>query len=119
MEAWTLQGGGGVLLMVVNDQERNVFDQGFIEASLWQKHQIRTVRASFSAISLHFTLEPGTNIGLYHGLPISIIYYRAGYTPNDYKTAQDWETREKHCCEVPLHRLPPGRSQKGAAVVVL
>ena len=34
MEAWTLQGGGGVLLMVVNDQERNVFDQGFIEASL-------------------------------------------------------------------------------------
>ena len=94
-QAWTLQGGGGVLLMVVNDQERNVFDQGFIEASLWQKHQIRTVRASLSAISLHFTLEPGTNDGLYQGLPVSIIYYRAGYAPNDYKTAQDWETREK------------------------
>lgn len=93
-QVWRLQGAAGVLLMVVNDQERNRFDQGLIEALLWQKHQISTIRASFAAISLHFTLEPDTNIGRFRGSPVSIIYYRAGYAPNDYTTARDWEVRE-------------------------
>lgn len=93
-QAWTLQGGRGVLLMVVNEKERNVFDQGFIEVSLWEKHRIRTIRASFADISLNFKLEPGTNIGNYLDLPVSVIYFRAGYAPNDYQTAHDWETRE-------------------------
>jgi len=42
--------GGAKVLMVVQPAERNVFDQRWIAAQLWEQHGIRTVRATLKEI---------------------------------------------------------------------
>lgn len=82
-----------VILMIVQDGERNSIDQRGLEYMLWQNHQIRVVRRSLLQISDSARLESGELI-LEDKFLVSICYFRAGYTPKDYPTEKHWTARE-------------------------
>ncbi|KAI9566226.1 glutathione synthase [Boletus coccyginus] len=84
------------ILFVVQPNERNVFDQRWLEYELLEKHAIRVVRqtllelattASLSGPSRTLLLTTPSNI------EISTVYLRAGYTPTDFPTEAHWTAR--------------------------
>ncbi|KAL8287348.1 hypothetical protein RQP46_003800 [Phenoliferia psychrophenolica] len=92
------------ILMVVQDAERNAFDQRALDWELQETHNIGVLRIPFSTLHLHASLSPTTSallISSHPSLPssfttpieISVVYYRAGYTPTDYPSSTSWATR--------------------------
>ncbi|OBZ71715.1 Glutathione synthetase [Grifola frondosa] len=88
------------ILFVVQDGERNVFDQRWLEYELLEKHSIHVVRQTFDQLAssasvdlhsriLHITLPSD----LHAPLEVSVVYFRAGYTPADYPTPAHYDTR--------------------------
>jgi glutathione synthase len=85
------------ILFVVQAGERNVFDQRWIEYELLQQHSIHVVRKTFDELATSASLSPSnallidTDDG--RQTEISVIYFRAGYTPTDYPTPRHYTTR--------------------------
>ncbi|KAK0549119.1 Glutathione synthetase [Tilletia horrida] len=104
------------VLFVVQPEERNAFDQRWLEYELSSTHQIRVLRATFDELSSAaspagsqtqggaslqgearklFVRLPGfsaANGG--RGVEISVVYLRAGYGPDDYpEHGSAWDVR--------------------------
>ena len=84
----------GVVLMVVQPGERNAFDQQWLQLRLWQLRRIRTVRRTLAEIAARGQLDAGCGTLTIDGHVISVVYYRAGYTPVDYPSEAEWMARE-------------------------
>ena len=90
-----------VVLMVVQPAERNVIDQRGIEYCLWREQQVPMVRATLSEVHAHAKLisrQSVRTLVLSGGrfaqpLEVSVVYFRAGYTPNDYPSDDEWNAR--------------------------
>jgi glutathione synthase len=92
------------VLFLVQDGERNVFDQRHLEYALQSSSSdlIPVFRLPFSQILNHTTLapsSPGRQL-LYHPphnpaltFEAAVVYLRAGYGPGDYPTPSAWEAR--------------------------
>eukprot|EP01059_Diplonema_ambulator_P034492 TRINITY_DN7760_c0_g1_i1.p1 TRINITY_DN7760_c0_g1~~TRINITY_DN7760_c0_g1_i1.p1 ORF type:complete len:481 (+),score=74.24 TRINITY_DN7760_c0_g1_i1:190-1443(+) len=82
-----------VALFVVQDGEKNSCDQRVLEQKLWESHGILTIRKSLGQIHEEAVLsdEGVLSIG---GKGVGLVYFRAGYTPNDYKDEKCWEARK-------------------------
>ena len=88
------------VLFVVQDGERNVFDQRLLEYALLSESGIRAFRLPF-----HRTLEdtkldsdrsllytpPHTPSTVYE---VTTVYFRAGYSPDDYPNEHSWVARQ-------------------------
>ncbi|KAJ4482475.1 glutathione synthase [Lentinula aciculospora] len=89
---------GSRILFVVQAGERNVFDQLWLEYELLEKHSIHVVRRTFDELA-HQANISHTDSVLRIELPdqsaveISTVYYRSGYTPDDFPTNTQYETR--------------------------
>ncbi|KAI5995188.1 glutathione synthase [Pisolithus albus] len=93
------------ILFVVQPNERNVFDQRWLEYELLEKHSIRVVRQTFEELATSAALDPDTRVlrltvspalsplGSLSTLEISTVYFRAGYVPSDYPTSTHYTTR--------------------------
>ncbi|KAI0831365.1 glutathione synthase [Trametes gibbosa] len=91
------------ILFVVQNGERNVFDQRWLEYELLEKHSIRVVRQTFEQLAVSAQVVPRSRIlrlklsGLLprgaESVEISTVYFRAGYTPTDYPSPAHYETR--------------------------
>lgn len=83
-----------VVLMVVQPTERNVIDQRGVDHQLWHAHGVPMVRASLGDIRRTAALS-GVRKALVLGgeTEVSVVYFRAGYTPNDYAGEAEWEAR--------------------------
>jgi glutathione synthase len=94
------------VLFLVQDGERNIFDQRHLEYALQQQSSdaepTPVFRLPFSQILTHTTLAPseGGRQLLYHpphnpGLTfeVAVAYLRAGYGPGDYASPTAWEAR--------------------------
>ncbi|KAI0362179.1 glutathione synthase [Trametes cingulata] len=91
------------ILFVVQNGERNVFDQRWLEYELLERHSIRVVRQTFEQLAVSAEVVPTSRIlrlklpGLLprgaESVEISTVYFRAGYTPTDYPTTAHYETR--------------------------
>jgi len=88
-----------VVAFVVQDPERNVFDQRHLEYSLLEDYSIRAIRLPFHRV-LEDTKLADDHTLLYTpphaaGTPceITTVYYRSGYAPDDYRGTQDWDAR--------------------------
>ncbi|KIR43083.1 glutathione synthetase [Cryptococcus deuterogattii 99/473] len=87
-----------VVLFVVQDGERNVFDQKWLEFELLEAHDIHSVRRTFSELST-LSLPSSSDLILppssqsFPSLRVAVIYYRSAYTPTDYPTEKEWATR--------------------------
>ncbi|KAI3337270.1 glutathione synthetase-like protein [Xylariaceae sp. AK1471] len=107
------------VVFLVQDGERNIFDQKHLEYSLQQQQQqpssssteqrpvatIPVFRLPFSEIQQHTRLATGSGSGsgrqlLYtppqlptHTFEVAVVYMRSGYGPGDYPDASAWEAR--------------------------
>lgn len=62
------------------------------------RHRIRTVRQSFAQLAASASLSSTNALelrlpGAREALEVAVVYFRAGYTPNDYPTQREWDTR--------------------------
>ncbi|KAI8910120.1 glutathione synthase, partial [Gorgonomyces haynaldii] len=80
------------VLMVVQPVEFNIYDQRWIEHTLFERHQITLVRATLSDIQAKGSVE--NNAFYLDGTEISVCYFRAGYSPKDYPTENEWQARK-------------------------
>ena len=89
------------VLFIVQDPERNIFDQRHLEYST-QAQGIRVFRLPFSRVLSHTSI-PGENPKrpLIFSPPqqpgkhyeVAVLYFRATYTPSDFPSARDWDAR--------------------------
>ncbi len=82
------------ILFVVQPGERNVFDQRYLEHRLWNGHGIRVLRRSLAQIQSSSSLDSHTGALLLEHTEIALVYFRAGYTPDDYPGEAEWSARE-------------------------
>ena len=104
--AYVQQGGSpdAVVVFVVQDGEANSVDQRLLEYGLWDQHGIKVLRRSLGELHrcaslnedgqgrkrLQLRLEGSADV------EVSVAYYRAGYTPDDYKEGSEspeWAAR--------------------------
>lgn len=87
------QGKGSVILFVVQPayKERNWIDQRHIEFELWKSFKIPVVRLTMSEVVAQCTIKDGNLV--HDGKIISLVYFRAGYTPLDYENGDEWDAR--------------------------
>lgn len=87
------------VLFVVQDPERNVFDQRHLEYALLEGHGVRSFRLPFGETLSHTQLASDRTL-LYTPpsspsmtYEVSTVYFRAGYSPDDYTKEEDWAAR--------------------------
>ena len=80
------------VLMVVPENERNVFDQRWIEFQLLKLHHIRTVRHTLDELAEIAALDDSKSLFV-SGRHVAVVYYRAGYTPEQYSSERTWTAR--------------------------
>eukprot|EP00026_Physarum_polycephalum_P008560 Phypoly_transcript_08648.p1 GENE.Phypoly_transcript_08648~~Phypoly_transcript_08648.p1 ORF type:complete len:467 (+),score=77.63 Phypoly_transcript_08648:80-1480(+) len=80
------------IIMVVQKGERNKWDQRHLEYRLFQWHGVKVMRATLTDIHEKGSLNEAKEL-VYNGKKISVVYFRAGYTPNDYPTENEWDAR--------------------------
>ena len=91
------------VIFLVQDGERNIFDQKHLEYSLQSSTSliIPVFRLPFSQIQEHTYLANGAGRQLLytpphfpaHTFEVAVIYMRSGYGPGDYPDARAWEGR--------------------------
>jgi glutathione synthase len=82
-----------VVMMIVQPGENNVYDQRWIEQQLLQRHGISLIRRTLKQVHERATLN-GSGELVMDSMVVAITYYRAGYTPNDYPTEDEWSARK-------------------------
>lgn len=84
-----------IVAFIVQSGERNVFDQKILEYNLFKNYGIKSVRLTLHEIHEKTHMDPDSK-RLYLASTqqeISLVYFRAGYSPNDFTTQQDWSNR--------------------------
>jgi len=83
----------GVLVMVVQPDERNAFDQQWLQLTLWERHGVRTLRRTLADIAARGKINDVGHLEIDRSVA-SVVYFRAGYTPADYYTNEEWDARK-------------------------
>lgn len=86
---------GSIVLVVVQEGERNVFDQRALQNSLVDRHGVRSRRITFKEIPLLTSQDSTTRKLVYKPTneEVAVVYYRTGYSPEDYSSDADWKVR--------------------------
>ena len=94
--------------MIVQPGERNFADQRLLQFQLWQQHRIRCFRITLSEMNErgrlcdnHMTTSGLSNRPIacmenelmIDGYCLSVVYFRAGYSPEDHPTEKEWDAR--------------------------
>jgi len=87
--------GAPAFLMVIQENEDNVFDQYLLERAL-QARGVRTFRRTFRELHSQLSSGPNERLILQGCGAIDVVYLRAGYQYQDY-IATDLDTRR--CCD--------------------
>ena len=82
-----------MVLFVVQKGERNSFDQRWLEYALWETHNLATVRLSLSQVQACGELRGPRRQLFVQGRHVAVVYFRAGYTPEDYPSEAEWAAR--------------------------
>lgn len=86
-----------VCVMVVQPGERNAYDQDLLRIAVLEKCAVEIVRLSLAEIAERGRLEEGRLVVELEErgelVEVGVVYYRAGYTPDDYPTEREWEAR--------------------------
>ncbi|XP_029292458.1 glutathione synthetase [Cottoperca gobio] len=91
-KAWELYGSErAVVMFLVEESQRNVFDQRYIENELW-KRNIPTMRRRFDDVSKTGSLDQDKRLFV-DGREVAVVYFRNGYMPQNYTSEQTWDAR--------------------------
>jgi hypothetical protein len=63
-----------------------------VATALWERHGIRTLRRSLAELAGGAELGAGGDLRV-GGARIAVVYFRAGYSPDDYPTEAEWRAR--------------------------
>ncbi|CAN4108692.1 unnamed protein product [Withania somnifera] len=92
-KAWNEYGDPrAVVLFVVQTEERNMYDQLWLSASLRERLQVTTIRKTLAEIDAHGELQQDGTLAV-DGQAVAVIYFRAGYAPSDYHSESEWTAR--------------------------
>jgi glutathione synthase len=84
------------IMFVVQADERNAFDQRWLEYKLQEQHAIRSYRVAFTDVLQRCSLTDDKRLLLktVHGeTEVAVVYFRAGYGPEDYVSSTEWQSR--------------------------
>ncbi|KAI9834586.1 MAG: hypothetical protein M1819_002962 [Sarea resinae] len=89
------------VIFLVQDIERNVFDQRHLEYELGVTHQIPTFRLPFSRILQDTEVSSDPSRALIYKPPhsqttpyeVTVLYLRTGYSPSDHPDPSSWHAR--------------------------
>ncbi|GLT38331.1 hypothetical protein SLA2020_125870 [Shorea laevis] len=92
-KAWAeYNNDSSVVMVVVQSEERNMYDQHWLCSVLKEKHNVKTVRKTLAEIdSEGQLLKDGTLI--VDEKAVAVVYFRAGYAPTDYPSESEWKAR--------------------------
>ncbi|RLN86317.1 hypothetical protein BBJ28_00024451, partial [Nothophytophthora sp. Chile5] len=85
-----------VLSLLTYPNEANAIDQRWLEYNLWEHHGVSVLRRTMAEINARGVLkkrEDGKQALDIDGHEVAVAYFRAGYTPNDYPSEQEWAGR--------------------------
>ncbi|XP_068119885.1 glutathione synthetase [Hyperolius riggenbachi] len=90
-KAWELYGSQrAVVMFVVENVQRNIYDHRYIENELWNRN-IKVIRRRFSDVYERGSLDDKKRLHV-DGYEVAVAYFRTGYMPQDYNE-QSWEAR--------------------------
>ncbi|CAI5756129.1 unnamed protein product [Candida verbasci] len=93
------------ILFIVQPNERNCFDQRHIEYELFHSHGLKSIRVALDEVKEKLTIYDSKLYLKSTMQEISVIYYRSGYSPDDYKNEENWDNRlyleESHAIKCP------------------
>lgn len=87
------------VIFLVQDTERNVFDQRHLEYALNKNHGVRTFRLPFSRILSDTKVDESRKLIYtppqtpHKQFEVSLVYLRAGYAPSEYESQTAWDAR--------------------------
>ncbi|XP_041656038.1 glutathione synthetase [Cheilinus undulatus] len=91
-KAWELYGSEKAIVMfLVEESQRNIFDQRYIESELW-KRNIPTKRKRFDDVCKTGSLDQDKRLFV-EGEEVAVVYFRNGYMPQNYTSEQHWDAR--------------------------
>ena len=86
--------GRSVIVFVVQPGEVNSVDQRLLEHQLWHNHSIRVMRKTLKEMRDECILRDDHTLVLERDqVDGAVVYFRAGYTPDDYPSEHEWEGR--------------------------
>lgn len=93
-ELYGARQGSGVLF-IIQGGERNYADQRWLELELWQQHKVPVIRKTLAEVLTDASLDEATGrLSLDGGgFEVSTVYFRAGYSPDDYPSEAEWKAR--------------------------
>lgn len=68
----------------------------WLQTTLWERYKIRTIRRTLNDVALTGRLDDQRNLWV-GNIPIALAYYRAGYSPDDYPSPDEWDARFVIC----------------------
>ena len=80
------------VLFVVQPSERNALDQELLRQQLWAAHGLRVISRTLGQPAVEAKLAGNERRLTLGGAEVSVVYFRAGYTPDDYPSAKEWST---------------------------
>ncbi|KAI4873755.1 hypothetical protein NFI96_010614 [Prochilodus magdalenae] len=91
-KAWELYGSErAVVMFLVEDVQRNIYDHRYVENELWSR-DIPVVRRQFEDVCRSGSLDHDKRLFV-DGQEIAIVYFRNGYMPQNYSSEKSWEAR--------------------------
>jgi glutathione synthetase len=81
-----------VVMMIVQPEERNMYDQYWLVKYLKESHGVTTIRKTLSEVEAEGQVLPDGTL-VVDGKKVAVVYFRAGYTPNDYPSEAEWSAR--------------------------
>ncbi|XP_006663628.3 glutathione synthetase, chloroplastic-like isoform X2 [Oryza brachyantha] len=91
--AWTqFNNESAVIMMVVQPEERNMYDQYWLINHLKESHGVKTIRKTLAQVEAEGQVLPDGTL-VVDGRTVSVVYFRAGYSPNDYPSEAEWKAR--------------------------
>ncbi|XP_039062832.1 glutathione synthetase, chloroplastic isoform X2 [Hibiscus syriacus] len=81
-----------VVMVVVQTEERNMYDQHWLCTVLRERYNVRSIRKTLAEIDSEGQLLPDGTLAV-GGQAVAVIYFRAGYTPADYPSESEWSAR--------------------------
>jgi glutathione synthase len=84
-----------VILMIIQPGEANFADQRLLHLQLVKKYKnsIKLKRVTLAEVYAQGRINESTGELYFNGNPVSLVYFRAGYTPDDYPTDKEWDAR--------------------------
>lgn len=94
IKAWEIYGNDSAgVIFIVTEKENNVFDQRTLELKIYElQPKIFIRRCMLSDVAENGYVDVDGKLFI-DSQEIAVVYYRAGYSPNDYPTQKEWDAR--------------------------